>query len=60
MLAVFVDSLICTTCNSRYFTYAVMLENGRKYEQKIYIKKIIDPGSSCPDSRRLLFSNLSN
>ena len=31
MLAVFVDSLICTSCNTRDLTYAVMLENGCKY-----------------------------
>ena len=58
MLAVFVVSLFCTSCNKRDFTYALMLENGCKYE---HIKKNeksspalgIEPGSSDSDIKIL-------
>ena len=53
MLAVFVDSLICTSCNTRDLTDAVMLENGCKYEhiknEKSSPALGIDPGSSGSD-----------
>ena len=57
MLADFVDSLICTSCNTRDLTYAVMLEK----DVNINILKIkksspaqgIDPGSSGSDIKKL-------
>ena len=57
MLAVFVDSLICTSCNTRDLTYAVMLENGCKYKhiknKKSSPAQGIDPGSSGSDIKKL-------